>query len=52
MCSRRQVEIVRVLVGVDRLCEWSEFLATEQKCIVFPVRYEISLYVEESRPPP
>jgi hypothetical protein len=24
---------------------WSEFLATERKCIVFPVRYELNLYV-------
>jgi hypothetical protein len=29
----------------------SEFLATERRCIVFPVRYELNLcYVEESRP--
>jgi hypothetical protein len=32
---------------------WSEFLAAEQRCIVFPVRYKLNLYmyVEESRPP-
>jgi hypothetical protein len=24
---------------------WSEFLATERRCIVFPVRYELNLYV-------
>jgi hypothetical protein len=27
---------------------WSEFLATELRCIVLPVRYELNLYVEES----
>jgi hypothetical protein len=35
--------------------KWSEFLATEWRCIVFPVKYEVMLYsicyVEESRPP-
>jgi hypothetical protein len=31
---------------------WSEFLATERRCNMFPVRYELNLcYVEESRPP-
>jgi hypothetical protein len=25
--------------------QWSEFLATERRCIVFPVRYELNLYV-------
>jgi hypothetical protein len=32
---------------------WSEFLATERRCIVFPVRYEQNYlcYVEESRLP-
>jgi hypothetical protein len=33
---------------------WSEFLATDRRCIMFPVRYELNLYicyVEESRPP-
>jgi hypothetical protein len=24
---------------------WSEFLAAEQRCIVFPVRYELNLYM-------
>jgi hypothetical protein len=24
--------------------EWSEFLATERRCIVLPVRYELNLY--------
>jgi hypothetical protein len=24
---------------------WSEFLATEQSCIVIPVRYELNLYM-------
>jgi hypothetical protein len=33
--------------------QWSVFLATERRCIVFPVRHELNLiyYVEESRPP-
>jgi hypothetical protein len=25
--------------------KWSEFLATERRCIVLPVRYELNLYV-------
>jgi hypothetical protein len=24
---------------------WSEFLTTQRRCIVFPVRYELNLYV-------
>jgi hypothetical protein len=24
---------------------WSEFLATERRCVVFPVRYELNLYM-------
>jgi hypothetical protein len=24
---------------------WLEFLASEQRCIVFPVRYELNLYM-------
>jgi hypothetical protein len=33
-----------MLKKVDRLCcQWSEFLATERRCIVFPVRYELNL---------
>jgi hypothetical protein len=24
---------------------WLEFLATERRCIVFPVRYELNLYM-------
>jgi hypothetical protein len=33
--------------------EWSEFLATQRRCVVLPVRYELNLYVynvDESRP--
>jgi hypothetical protein len=25
--------------------QWSEFLATERRCIVLPVRYELNLYM-------
>jgi hypothetical protein len=25
--------------------KWSEILATEQRCTVFPVRYELNLYM-------
>jgi hypothetical protein len=25
--------------------EWSEFLATQRRCIVLPVRYELNLYM-------
>jgi hypothetical protein len=33
--------------------QWSEFLATDRRCIVFPVRYELNLYMlcRKSRPP-
>jgi hypothetical protein len=24
---------------------WSEFLATQRRCIVFPVKYELDLYI-------
>jgi hypothetical protein len=30
---------------------WSEFLATQRRCIVFPVRYELNLYKLWRRPP-
>jgi hypothetical protein len=25
--------------------QWSEFLATQRRCIVFPVKYELNLYM-------
>jgi hypothetical protein len=28
----------------DRLCGIIEFVATERRCIVFPVKYELNLY--------
>jgi hypothetical protein len=27
---------------------WSEFLATERRCIVLPVKFGLNLYIEES----
>jgi hypothetical protein len=28
---------------------WSEFLATQRRCIVLPVRYELNLYMLSRR---
>jgi hypothetical protein len=33
------------LMSITAVQKWSEFLATERRCIVFPVRYKLNLYM-------
>jgi hypothetical protein len=45
-CEVRTEFIYVIQKKVDRLCGLgAEFLATERRCIVLPVRYELNLYV-------
>jgi hypothetical protein len=44
----RKITAVYFFLGIlsGRLCGlWSEFLATERRCNMFPVRYKLNLYV-------
>jgi hypothetical protein len=38
-------DLLLLLLWTASVVWWSEFLATERRCIVFPVRYEQNLYM-------
>jgi hypothetical protein len=37
--------ILKIIQIIIALVLWSEFLATQRRCIVFPARYELNLYM-------
>jgi hypothetical protein len=36
-------------IWTSSVVKWSEFLATERRCILLPVRYELDLYMLRKR---
>jgi hypothetical protein len=40
-----QLQVLSDCIVVTAVCLWSEFLPTQRRCIMFPVRYELNLYM-------